>query len=155
MTMPFGLTNALTMFQSIMNNILWLYLDNFVIVYLDNIVIYFKMKKEYLEYDENFLKVLADHWLYTKLSKCIIGIKSLDFCGYVVGNSIVKPMVSKIKIIDKWPILKTVYEVRQFLELASYYWQFGKRFAQIVGPLFNLLKEGNMKIQKKKHWLIW
>ena len=97
----FGLINVPTIFQFIINNILWLYLDKFAIVYFNDIVIYFKMKEEYLEHVEKVLKALTDYWLYAKPSKCIIGVKSLEFYGHIMGNSIVKLMTSKVKIIDK------------------------------------------------------
>ena len=38
--MPFGLTNALAVFQHMMNDIFWEYLDHFIIIYLDDILIY-------------------------------------------------------------------------------------------------------------------
>lgn len=140
--MPFGLTNAPVTFQSMMNNILWPYLDKFAIVYLDDIVIYSKTKEEHLEHVKKVLKALSDHRLYAKPSKCIIGVKSLEFCGHVVGNGVVKPVSSKVKIIDEWPIPKTVHEVRQFLGLAPYYRRFVKGFSRMAGPLFDLLLEG-------------
>lgn len=64
------------MFQSMINNIFWLYLDEFIIVYIDDIVIYAKTKKEYLEYVKKVFKALANHCLKTQLSKYIIGIKN-------------------------------------------------------------------------------
>ena len=34
--MPFGLANTLAVFQHMMNNIFWEYLDHFVVIYLDD-----------------------------------------------------------------------------------------------------------------------
>ena len=41
--MPFGLV----VFQHMMNDIFWVYLDHFVVIYLDDILLYFKNEKEY------------------------------------------------------------------------------------------------------------
>lgn len=137
-----------------MKNIFWPYLDKFAIVYLNNIIIYSKTNKKHLEQIEKVLQALFNHQLYAKLSKCIIGIKSLEFCRHVVGNGTVKSITSKVKIIDDWSIPKTIHEVRQFLGLVSYYRWFVKRFAWIAGPLFDLFEEGNTEIKKKKYWPI-
>ena len=45
--MPFGLTNALAVFQHMMNDIFWEYLDDFVVIYLDDILVFSKNKKEH------------------------------------------------------------------------------------------------------------
>lgn len=49
---PFGLTGAPDCLQTLMNNILSSYLDNFVLVYFDGILIYSKTKAEHLEHLE-------------------------------------------------------------------------------------------------------
>jgi hypothetical protein len=45
--MLFGLTNAPAVFQHMMKDIFWEYLDHFVVIYLDDIIIYFKNEKEH------------------------------------------------------------------------------------------------------------
>jgi hypothetical protein len=67
---PFGLTNAPVVFMCLMNGIFINYLDNFVIVFLDDILTYSKSE----EYNEHHLrlvlKLLREHYLYAKISKC-------------------------------------------------------------------------------------
>lgn len=87
-------------------------------VYLNDIIIYSMTKKEHLEYINKVFKALSNLRLYAKLSKYIIDISSLEFCGLVVGNGTVELVTLKVKIIDDWPISKIVYKVRQFLGLA-------------------------------------
>lgn len=110
-TTLFGLTNDLAIFYFMMNNIFQLYLDKFAIVYFKNIVIYSKTKKKYLEYIKKNFKALANYWLYAKPSDCIIIVKNLEFYKYVVRNSTMKPVISKVKIIDEWLILKIIHEI--------------------------------------------
>lgn len=72
----------------------------------------------------------------------------------MVDKDIVKPGASKEKIIDKWLIPRTVYEISQFLGLASCYQQFSKRIAWMARPCFDLLKQSDVEIRKKKHQLM-
>ena len=48
--MPFKLTNAPVLYQSLINNILRKYLDDFIIAYLNDILIYSKIKEEHIKY---------------------------------------------------------------------------------------------------------
>jgi hypothetical protein len=67
---PFGLTNALVVFMCLMNGIFKNYLDRFVIVFLDDMLIYSKDEEEHEHHLILVLKVLRQHQLYAKLSKC-------------------------------------------------------------------------------------
>jgi Reverse transcriptase (RNA-dependent DNA polymerase) len=56
--MPFRLTNALATYQTLINNILREYLDDFIVAYLDNIFIYSKNEKEYTGHIIKVLEIL-------------------------------------------------------------------------------------------------
>jgi hypothetical protein len=56
--MPFGLINALILYQSLINNILRKYLDDFVVAYLDDILIYSKTKEKHIKYVITVLEAL-------------------------------------------------------------------------------------------------
>ena len=68
--MPFGLTNAPTTFMCLMNRVLSKYLDKFVVVFIYDILVYSKTKEEHGEHLQIILKVLREHILYAKFSKC-------------------------------------------------------------------------------------
>jgi hypothetical protein len=56
--MPFGLTNALALYQSLINNILRKYLNDFVVAYLNDILIYLKTKEKHIKHVTAVLKAL-------------------------------------------------------------------------------------------------
>ena len=83
---PFGLTGAPGCFQTLMNNILRPYLDNFVLVYLDDILVYSRTKAEHLEHLEIVLQILKENQLYGKLSKCEFMKHKIEYLGHVISN---------------------------------------------------------------------
>ncbi len=50
LVMPFGLTNTLTVFQSLVNDVLLDMLDRFVFVDLDDILMFFRDLSEYVQH---------------------------------------------------------------------------------------------------------
>ena len=66
------------------NHILHEFLDKSVIVYLDDILIYSDFIDKHQKHVEDVLKKLAEHHLYAKLSKCMVGKFTLEFCEHVV-----------------------------------------------------------------------
>jgi hypothetical protein len=87
---PFGLTNAPIVFMFLMNGIFRNYLDNFVIMFLDDILVYSKYEEEHEHHLRLLLKVLREHKLYAKLSKCSFLSKVDPLLGthyFIVGHS--------------------------------------------------------------------
>jgi hypothetical protein len=134
-----------------MNRILRPFLNIFVIIYLNNIFIFFDTKDEYAEYLAKILEILQTNALFYKPAKCIFAVPQLEFYGYLISEEIVKSLTSKVAIIRNWPKPTNVYKVRQFLNIASYYRRYIRNFAVITIPIFDLLKEGNAEVRKKKY----
>jgi len=53
-----------------------------------------------------------------------------------------------MKAIKEFPVPKTLFDLRSFLGLASYYRCFIKKFVSIAGPLTGILKSENGKTSK-------
>jgi len=68
--MPFGVMNAPAVFMDYMNRIFRPWLDKFVVVFIDDILIYSRTQEEHADHLRVVLKILRDHQLYGKLSKC-------------------------------------------------------------------------------------
>lgn len=142
LVMPFGLTNAPATFQTMMNEILQEYLDDFVIAYLDDVVVFTKgSKKEHTEKVRLVLKRLQEHNLLLKLKKCEFFKKEVRFLGHIVSTEGLQMDPDKIKAIQDWPIPTTVKEVQAFHGLANYYRQFIKGFSAEAAPLTRIFKK--------------
>jgi hypothetical protein len=148
--MLFKFYNALVSFQTFINRILRKFLRKFVIVYLNNIIVYLDSTKEYLYHFTQVFEVIRKYIFYVKPSKYIFAVSCLEFCGYLIENEIIRFLSSKVVIIKEWPTLINIHEVRVFLKMVIYYRRFIRTFTKIYVSLFDLLKEADAKIRKKK-----
>jgi len=151
--LPFGLTNAPSTFQKMMNDILREFFGKFVIVYIDDILIYSKTRKEHIQHVRQVFQKLSDNNLFLKLSKCFFLRRTMEFCGFVVGGGVIRMDMDKVRTIDEWPRPVTVYHVRSFVGLCSYYRKFIKEFAAITCALYDLIRQAPPN--RKHHHVRW
>src|SRR5204863_665226 len=150
LVMPFELTNVPATFQTLMNQILWPYIDKFVLVYLDDILIYSNSDEEHLEHLRLVFEALRMHKLYAKPSKCTFNQQTVEFCGHLVGQRVTRVLDSKVKAIQEWPQPRNVQEVRQFYGLVNYYRRFIRHFSIIAAPLSDLFKSEDNDKRKRR-----
>ena len=86
--MSFGLTNTLAVFMDLMNRVFHEYLDSFVIIFIDDILIYSKTREEHEHHLRMTLKVLREHQLYAKLSKCEFWLRLVTFLGHLCPSRV-------------------------------------------------------------------
>ena len=67
---PFGLTNVSVNFMCMMSNIFSKYQDKFYLVFIEYILVYSKTKEDNEEHLRIVLRVLREHQVYAKFSKC-------------------------------------------------------------------------------------
>jgi len=139
--MPFGVTNAPVVFMDYMNRIFRPWLDKFVVVFIDDILIYSRTREEYADHLKVVLKILRDHQLYGKLSKCEFWLEEVQFLGHVISAKDIAVDPTKIETVLNWERPKTVTEVRSFLGLAGYYQRFVEGFSKKVNPLTQLTRK--------------
>lgn len=64
------------------------------------------------------------------------------YLGHTITKDGLKPNNDKIEAILKYPLPKTVTEIKSFLGLIGYYRKFIKDFSKITAPLTACLKKG-------------
>jgi len=112
-----------------------------VVVFKDDILIYSKTREEHIDHLRVVLKILREHQLYGKLSKCEFWLDEVQFLGHVISAKGIAMDSAKIETILKWERPKTVIEVRSFLGLVGYYRRFVEGFSKKVNPLTQLTRK--------------
>jgi len=79
--------------------------------------------------------------LYANLEKCTFCTNKVVFLGFVVSAHGVEVDEEKIKAVREWKTPQNVSQVRRFLGLADFYYQFVKDFSFIAAPINQLTKK--------------
>jgi len=143
----FELKNASAIFQRLINNMIWEYLNDFMITYLNDILIYFNTLEKHWEHVQKMLKKLKEQQLYVKKLKSRFETQKVDFLKYVIQSDQIEKNSKKTKVIQDWSQPKKIKKVQTFLRLMNYYWKFILNYSQIAKPLTQLTQKN-----KSYHW---
>jgi len=122
-----------------------LYLGRFILVFFYDILIYSPRYDQHLIHLKTAFKVLKQHTLFAKLSKCSFGKTQVDFLGHIITIHGVSTNPKKITAMKEWSTPKTIKELRGFLSLAGYYRWFVKHYGVISKPLTSLLRKDSFE----------
>ena len=112
MVMFFRLTNSLATFQTMMNEILWDFINTGKVAsFIDDVIIGTEGEEEHNE--------LVENDLYVKLEKCKWKVKEVEFLGVVIGLEGIKMEEDKMKKMIDWPISKCVMLQTQVLRMGQ------------------------------------
>ncbi|KAG2779394.1 hypothetical protein Pcac1_g10629 [Phytophthora cactorum] len=146
LVMPQGLKNAPATFNRCVTHLLRSVRD-FEPSYFDDVFVRSRavngktdveVHKEHLR---KLLGLMRKHKLYANLKKCIFGASEIPILGCLVGKNGVRPDPEKVRVINEWPTLSNVKELRQFLGLATYLCRYVENYGGKIRPLSQLLKK--------------
>ena len=109
-----------------------------------------EMLANHARHVEQVLELFAQHNLVAKLSKASFFSSSVEFCGQILEGGRRRPQPGKLDAIQHWELPQTLTGLRGFLGVANYYSSYLEDYAQIAGPLMDLLKVPKGK-SKGKH----
>lgn len=123
--MPFGLTNAPSVFQRLMSHVLMgLNSDDgpdFVAVYIDDVLVFSRTLTDHIEHLKLVIGRLQEVGLKLRPKKCHFIRREVEYLGHVISPDGLKPTLKLTAAVVDFPTPSSVWEVRQFLWLSSYY----------------------------------
>eukprot|EP00731_Ephydatia_muelleri_P011471 Em0006g365a len=131
--LPFGVASAPAIFQRTMENLLR-DISN-VVVYLDDILVSGSTEAEHLHTLDRVMSRLEEHGLHLKLSKCVFMAPSVEYLGHHISADGIRPAEGKKRAIEDG-------QLRSFVGLLNYYGKFLPNMADILAPLYRLLRKG-------------
>ena len=114
-----GMQNSAQSFQKLVDSVLKDTPNIFV--YLDDILIFNKSKAEHLRTIDTVFRKLAAAGLTLSLDKCEFGKTSLDYLGYTVSASGIRPIEKKAAAIQDFPEPQKPKQLLAFLGALNYY----------------------------------
>ena len=161
--MPFGLTNAPTLFMTLMDIVLHLYLGKIVLVFLDDILMYSKTHKEHKEHLRLMFELLRQHSLFVKERKCVFFAEKIQYLGHIISTKGMWMDPKKVEAILRWLAPRNLQELQIFLGMSSFYKQYVRDYAKIYAPILincdqslrtSIGGRPNRKALKNRRWLL-
>lgn len=151
--LPFGLKNAPSIFQRAIDDVLREQIGKSCYVYVDDVIIFSENMESHVKHIAWVLDKLYEANMRVSPEKSHFFKESVEYLGFVVSSNGIKTCPSKVEAIRNYEVPTTLFNVRSFLGLASYYRCFIKDFASIAKPISDILKGQNGKVsagQSKK-----
>ena len=135
----FRIKNSPATFQRLINNVI-VGLDG-CDAYIDDIIIYSDAQKDHLRIIRSFFERLTEAKLTINLAKSEFAHARVTYLGHVVGQSQVKPVDAKVKVISDFPRPESKKQFMRFLGMAGYYCKCCRNFSTVVESLTQLLSK--------------
>jgi len=114
--------------------------DKFFKVFVDDFNIHSESWEEHLQHLDVVFFMFWEVNLKLNPNKCCFVAKSITFLGHVVNKDGTKPYLGKIEVILHFPELKTITNIRYFLGITGYYWNYVRSYSRLTILLFELIK---------------
>lgn len=148
--MQFGLCNASQTFQRFMHRIFG-DLD-FVVVFVDDICIASSTEEEHRKHVHTVFERLKLNGLVLNLEKCKFARTDVDFLGYNISGSGIKPQTDRVQAVVDYSRPVTVKDLRRFLALLNGYKRFVRNAVSLQRPLQELIPGNRKNDTRKLQW---
>ena len=109
---------------------------------MDDIVLFSESFEQHLQCSQSVFECLRQSDISFKATKCIFASDKVDFLGYKLSHTGIKPQKRLTEAISSFHRPESKREVKQFLGLAGFCRHIIQDFADISHPLNKLTGEG-------------
>ena len=139
--MSFGLKNAGSTYQRMMTRMFESQLGKNIEMYIDDMVVKSKVVSKHFGDLGNIFEVLRKYKLGLNASKCLFGVGSGKFLGYMVTHREIEVNPDQIKAINNLQSPRNLKEVQKLTEMASALNRFISRSEDRCKPFFLLITQ--------------
>ena len=115
--------------------------DDTLLIHMDDIIITSENEEKGITKPRKVLEVARKNRLNIKWSKCQFLRKKINFLGYIIENSTIRPSEEKTKTVTSYPLPLNQKSLQRFLGLTSYFRRFIPDYAIIAKPLSDFLRK--------------
>ena len=113
----------------------------YCVVNLDDILIYSRTIEEHLDHLKKIFDILLANKLYAKLNKYEFLQTKVIFLGHILSDKGKEVDPKKAQAIHDWPPPRNIHELRTFLGLANFYYEYIYHYSHIAILLTHVLKK--------------
>uniref|UniRef100_A0A2N9IV34 Uncharacterized protein n=1 Tax=Fagus sylvatica TaxID=28930 RepID=A0A2N9IV34_FAGSY len=139
--MPFGLKNAGATYQRMVTKMFKDQIGKTMEIYIDDMVVKSRSSQNHLKDLTETFRVLRLHKLRLNASKCVFGVGSGKFLGFMVSHRGIEVNPDQIKVIQELKAPRTHKEVQRLTGMTTALSRFISRSADRCQPFFQLLKK--------------
>ena len=139
--MPFGLKNAGATYQRLVNKMFSKQIGRNMEVYVDDMLIKSKEELAHLNDLKEMFATLKQYQMRLNLSKCVFGVASGKFLGFVVSLRGIEANLEKVQAIINMASPRTVKEVQKLTGRIATLNKFVSRATDKCLPFFKTLKQ--------------
>ncbi|KAF2889592.1 hypothetical protein ILUMI_16581 [Ignelater luminosus] len=140
--LPFGLKTAVASFTRAMDIVLGPEFEDFVFKFVDDLLVVSRSYEEHLLH----LRLVFERLRQANMTVCLVKTHffrtEVKFLGHVLSVRGVVPDPDKTAAIARFPVPRTVKQLRGFLGLCNYYRRFRQDYSDAILPLTQLLHKG-------------
>jgi hypothetical protein len=139
--MPFGLKNPGATYQRLMNKMFHNQIGRNMEVYIDDMLVKTKDETNHLEDLEETFETLRQYRMKLNPSKCVFGVSSGKFLGFMVSQRGVEANPDKIKAVLEMTPPRTTKEVQSLTRRVVALNRFVSRATDKCLPFFKTLRK--------------
>ena len=139
--MPFGLKNAGATYQRLLNRMFQKQIEASMEVYIDDMLVNSTTAELHIAHLSEAFQILREYNMKLNPAKCVFGVSSGNFLGFIVNNRGIEANPDKIKVVLDMPPPSNIKEVQRLTGRITALSRFVSKASDKCQPFFQILKK--------------